>query len=202
MGPSHGAFKKMSLRFKGAFKRASNPAFIKAATNYIGDAFIIASGIGYGNPVRAGSALTGVITSFPSLMVGDKKFLGLSAQKIMMNGARLAALGFIVSGSNVFGFEETKRVSEMIGGGCLLVASTLNLNNRPKLASAFFIATSLSIGSQTIETLVVRGEADLKMLGMSLSFLTGDIATFFMKKYNNPDSSTPKKLTALTEGPG
>jgi len=150
--------------------------------NYCGDIFLASSGVGYYNPLRSASAAIGAAAGTAGFLGEDGKVFGYDSRDIVMNGVRIASLGFMLSGSNVFGFEEAPRFSEVFAGASLFAAATLNLNDRPKLSGVFFSATTVSWGAQVVETAVTHGAPDWYMMGALICFTVSNAATFFMKR--------------------
>ncbi|MBL8640309.1 MAG: hypothetical protein JNK24_08160 [Alphaproteobacteria bacterium] len=174
------------MRSKEIFNAAVDPLRIMTTFSLIGDAFYTASGAAHDNPIRAIAALVGTMGGLIGLKGQGKTVAGIETGKIVMNVHRLCGLAYMLSGSNVFGFEASQRLTEILTGSCVVLATTANLRHSPKLGGVFFMASTATTAAQFVETALRTGEStDWYMLGAFASFLVANISSFYVKR-NEP----------------
>ena len=159
-----------------------DPLRLHCLFNILGDVFIVFSGVHYGNPVRAVSAILGSTTHLFGIAFSKKKFFGFQSADLVMGVVFICGCLYTCSGSNIFGFEESARYTEVFGGFCVSSAALSVMLHKSKLASVFFTVATISFSFSAFEVLIVRGEGDWFVLTGSLMFFIAGLFAAFIKK--------------------
>lgn len=93
-----------------ALKKLIDPLRVFAFLNICGDICLLASGATYDNYVRMAPPLLGGGASFIGFMGMNARVFGWPASRVAMFLVSIAGILFVVSGSNISGFEIAPRL--------------------------------------------------------------------------------------------
>ena len=158
-----------------------DPLRIFGATSILAYVFLMLSGIVF-NPVRLFPATVGIIANIIGQVGSNKRIGRYNSIDIVMGLTFICGIGYIVSGSNLFGYEEGSRVGEMIAGGSICTATVLVIRGKPKLSSIFFLLATFCMSYGAFEVMMRIGKPDWYMLLASFSFFVSNIVAAFIKK--------------------
>ncbi len=159
-----------------------DPLRLHCFLNILGDVFIMMSGMAYHNPIRSISALCGASTHIFGIIFSKNKILGFAATDIVMSVVILCGLLYMLSGTNLMGFETTPRYAEIFGGLCVSSAAICVILQKSKLAAILFTLSTTSFFLSAFEVLLARGEADWFVFMASLMFYSAGLVAAFIKK--------------------
>ena len=162
-----------------------DPLRLHCSLNTLGDVFVILSGVAYGNPVRAASGMLGSSTHIIGILFSKKKIFNMSASTFVMGIVFVCGVLYMLSGSNLMGYEETSRYGEMLGGLCISIAALCVIKGKGKLATFFFTACTTAMSFSAFEVLLTRGEGDWFVLLGSVMFYSAGFVAMFIKKNDN-----------------
>lgn len=160
-----------------SLKHFFDPLRVFTTFNILGDILIISSGVGFGNPIRAVSASLGLATQVVGSILGaHKTILNIKIPDFVMGSIFICGFLYIISGSNVFGFEGVPRLAEMAGGLVLMVATSLNLIKKSRLSAVVFLFVTPCFAFSAFEVMWRTGELDYYVLLASICFVIGNIS--------------------------
>lgn len=153
----------------------------------LGDIFLIISGGYFFNPIRSLAAMIGLSTHAIGVYFGSKHSFSFKGKKVLvtdivMSIVILASFLYILSGSNVLGFEDAPRYSEIIVGLLIGTAATCIILGKSSLGSIFFTIPPFFHILQSFETWSTQDKFDTFQLLAGLCFLTSGLAARFIKK--------------------
>lgn len=149
--------------------------------NIGGDLSLIASGMEYENPIRAFAALMGVTIHLFGIFYRKETVFGRPVAVLVMRVVMVCGFLYILSGTNLLGFEGTMRILEMVGGfGIMLSAFFVILGRGTMAATGFLIVTAVFAGS-SFEVMLYTGVPDYYVLLGTLMFSFAAIAAKFIK---------------------
>ena len=195
---------------RSAFTKAHNyfkdPLRQTSAFCLMGDLMYIWSGAEYGNPLRSGAAMTGQALHMGGVLLGGNTKIGsYKLSDIIMSGVVATGLGYIASGSNIFGFEDSPRYFEMLMGACISAGATSVVMEKGTLAKRFFqSATAVSFGS-ALEPALHQTGANVdwslitnmdwrQFLGAMCFLLSARAAEKIPEAYKNADQQPEKAI--------
>lgn len=146
-----------------------------------GDVFLLRSGMDFGNYIRMVPATLGVIIGLVSLQGLDFKMGNIPGPKIVMMAAAFCGLLYILSGSNLFGFEKVPRYGEMLVGCTIFTACLLNLSGKFAWGAAVFAIGTLLYSEGAWEPVLTHRHFDTNMFGAFLCFLTANILSYWVR---------------------
>lgn len=164
-----------------------DPLRVFSLSALAGDLSILLSGGMFLNPLRMSAASLGFVSHGVGAVAGSDKKISLLCFKINSSDFVLGITilcGFIyfLSGSNIFGFENAARYSEMILGVTIMSAAASIMSGRKNLGMALFLVGPLSHLFQVCEVYWVQGRFDVFQLSAALCFLVSGIASRFIHK--------------------
>lgn len=155
----------------------------------VGDIMIILSGGSFSNPLRVTGASLGLLLNILAIIWGEQKSFRIAGRsyaytQIMMACFAFCGLLYVLSGSNLFGFEPTPRYTEIMVGTLVAIASLFSIIHRHKLAAMLFSLPPLFHFAQAWEVWTYRGEYDIYQIGAGISFLICAVAVRFFPQKN------------------
>lgn len=172
----------------------------------MGDLMYIWSGAEYGNPLRSGTAMTGQALHMGGVLLGGNTKIGsYNLSDIIMSGVVLTGMGYVASGSNLFGFEETPRYFEMLMGACISAGAASVVMEKGTLAKRFFqSATAVSFGSAfepalhqtgaSVDWSLITNMDWRQFLGSMCFLLSARAAEKIPEAYKNADQPPEKAI--------
>lgn len=159
-----------------------HPLRLYCFLNIVGDVFVVLSGVSYGNPARAVSAIIGSISHLGGLAFPKKVVFGMAMTDVVMRVVFVCGLLYMLAGSNLLGFEDTPRYTEVAGGFCICLAALFLIKGRARLAALMFTTSTTLMSVSAFEVLFVRGEGDWFVFLGSIMFYSAGIVAAFIKK--------------------
>jgi hypothetical protein len=159
-----------------------DPLRLHCLLNIVGDFFVVLSGMAYGNPLRAGSAITGSSAHLLGIAFSKRHFFNIAVSDLVMGVVCLCGLLYFLSGTNLLGFESTPRYGEMVGGLCIAIAALCIISQHNRMATLLFTASTTAMSFSAFEVLIVRGEGDWLILMASLMFYSAGFVAVLIKK--------------------
>ena len=98
----------------------------------------------------------------------------------------LCGLLYILSGSNLLGFETAPRISEMFLGGTIASAVVFSIKKKKRLSSFFFLIGPVFHFAQAFETGLTQGTYDWFQLAAFCCFTVSGITARYIKKPEPP----------------
>ncbi|MAE52286.1 MAG: hypothetical protein CMH27_10785 [Micavibrio sp.] len=200
------AIKSLTSIFTKAKNALRDPLRQNSALCLMGDLMYIWSGAEYGNLLRSGTAMTGQALHIGGVLLGGNKKIGsYRMSDILMTGVVACGMGYVASGSNLFGFEDAPRYFEMAMGACISSGAASVLAGKGTLAKRFFqSATVVSFGSAFEPALHQNGpEMDWALitdmdwrgfLGATFFLLSARAAEKIPGAYKNMDAAPEKTI--------
>ncbi len=163
-------------------QRFFDPLRLHCSLNILGDIFIILSGVAYGNPVRVIAAILGTSTHIIGILFSKKRLFDIPISSFVMGIVFICGVLYMLSGTNLMGYEETPRYGEILGGLCISIAALCVIKEKGKLATFFFTASTTAMSFSAFEVLLRRGEGDWFILLASMLFYTAGFVAMYIKK--------------------
>jgi len=164
-----------------ALKKFFDPLRAFAFLNICGDVCLLASGVSYDNYVRMAPPLLGVGASLIGLTGMNARVFGWPASRVAMFLVSIAGILFMVSGSNISGFEIAPRFGEMVGGGLIFTGAVLNLVKKPSVGALCFVMATISMAGASLEPWLNGGRFDVWMMLSFVCFLSSNILTKWIR---------------------
>ncbi|MCB9964447.1 MAG: hypothetical protein H6857_05880 [Rhodospirillales bacterium] len=163
-----------------------DPVRIYGVMAILGDVMIISSGGLFFNPVRVLAAGLGLVFNFAAIFYGTNKVIRISGRdypffQIMMGVFVLCGFIYVVSGSNLFGFEDAPRYSEMGIGVLVMAGSMLSILQKPGLSALVFSVPPLFHFVQAWEVWATQSRFDIFQIGAGVCFLLCAVLIRFFK---------------------
>ena len=165
-----------------AIKKFFDPLRLHCSLNILGDICIMMSGVVYHNPLRSIAALSGASTHIVGIFFSKKKIFNVLMSDIVMSAVMFCGVLYMLSGSNIFGFESTPRYTEILGGLCISAAAFSVIRQKSQLAPVLFTLGTTFFSFSAFEVWFVRGEVDWLVLMGSLMFYAAGFVSAFIKK--------------------
>lgn len=159
-------------------KKAKDPMTQTSASNIMGDVFLILSGVDYGNIIRIIAAGLGLASHlFFGLRGQASRVFGVPTPQFVMGIVVLCGVLYMISGSNIFGYESGPRYTEVIVGFFITIGSLAVILHKAKIARFLYMSATVFSLTIAVETMLRDGHPDWFILCSSLCFLAANYAT-------------------------
>lgn len=162
--------------------RIFTPLRLYCLLNILGDVCVVLSGMVYTNPARTLAALLGASTHILGIMFPNIKINKTQMVDLIMGIVVICGVLYMLSGSNILGFEDTPRYSEILGGLFLSAAAICIIIKKSKTATLLFLATTTAFTFSAFEVFFIRGEPDWWVFTGAAMFYSAAFVARYLKK--------------------